>query len=93
MKRRVLKCILWTLVLTQWFILTIEFASPALLFVKAKWQYLIVAGLLVFHLMTYAMITIIFLPHVVCLASFLPLEKLVPARMRAAAVPEPLPAP
>lgn len=83
----------WTLVFTQWFILAIEFASPVLLFVRAKWQYLIVAGLLMFHLMTYAMITIIFLPHVLCLTSFLPLERLVPARLRVQPIPDPVAAP
>src|SRR3712207_7999215 len=29
-----------------------------------------------FHAVTFAMLTIIFLPHVMCLASFLPLERL-----------------
>jgi hypothetical protein len=29
-----------------------------------------------FHLVTFATVTIIFLPHVVCLAAFLPLERL-----------------
>jgi hypothetical protein len=32
-----------------------------------------------FHLVTYASITIIFLPHVMCLLAFLPLERLDPA--------------
>jgi hypothetical protein len=67
----------WTLQATQWFIVMVEFLSPVILFVRARWQYVIVVGLLGFHLMTYSMITIIFLPHVVCLLSFLPLERLV----------------
>jgi hypothetical protein len=29
-----------------------------------------------FHVMTYATITIIFLPHIMCLLAFLPLERL-----------------
>lgn len=70
----------WTLQATQWFIVFIEFASPVLLFVRARWQYAIVAFLLVFHLMTFSMITIIFLPHVVCFGAFLPLERLVWSR-------------
>ena len=83
----------WTLQLTQWFILTIEFLSPALLFVRPKVQQYLVAFLLGFHVMTYLMIRIIFMPHVVCLAAFLPLEKVVnrkaqtpvsPARLRGA---------
>lgn len=70
----------WTLQLTQWFILTMELASPVLLFLRPRWQYLIVVFLLLFHLATFSMITIIFLPHVLCLASFLPLERLVTGR-------------
>jgi len=65
----------WTLQLTQWFIMTLEFVSPALLFIKPKWQQYAVAFLLSFHVMTFLMIRIIFMPHVVCLAAFLPLER------------------
>jgi hypothetical protein len=42
--------------------------------------------LLLFHLSVYATITIIFLPHLVCLMAFLPLERLgrlLPARAAA----------
>ena len=70
----------WTLQLTQWFILTIEFLSPVLLFVRPRVQQYLVAFLLGFHVMTYLMIRIIFMPHVVCLAAFLPLERLVGIR-------------
>jgi hypothetical protein len=66
----------WTLQLSQWFILTLEFASPALLFVRPKVQQYAVAFLVSFHVMTYLMIRIIFMPHVVCLAAFLPLERI-----------------
>ncbi|MFL6070591.1 MAG: HTTM domain-containing protein [Actinomycetes bacterium] len=66
----------WTLQLTQWFIMTFEFASPVLLFLRPKFQQYAVAFLVCFHVMTYAMIRIIFMPHVVCLAAFLPLEKI-----------------
>ena len=82
----------WTLQVTQWFIVIIEFASPILLFVRERWQYLIVAGLVIFHIMTFAMITIIFLPHVLCMLSFLPLERLVP-RWRSAQTPSADPQP
>ncbi len=67
----------WTLQLSQWFILTLEFVSPALLFVRPKVQQYIVAFLVSFHVMTFLMIRIIFMPHVVCLAAFLPLERVV----------------
>jgi hypothetical protein len=76
----------WTLQATQWFIVIIEFTSPILLFVRERWQYAIVAFLVIFHIMTFAMITIIFLPHVLCMLSFLPLERLVP-RWRSAQTP------
>jgi hypothetical protein len=65
----------WTLQLSQWFILTLEFASPILLFVRPKVQQYVVAFLVAFHVMTFLMIRIIFMPHVVCLAAFLPLER------------------
>ena len=38
-------------------------------------QQYIVAFLVSFHVMTFLMIRIIFMPHVVCLAAFLPLER------------------
>ena len=65
----------WTLQLTQWFIILVEFASPALLFVRPRIQQYAVAFLVSFHVMTFLMIRIIFMPHVVCLAAFLPLER------------------
>ena len=37
-----------------------------------------VAGFYAFHLMTFAMITISFVPHQVAMASFLPLERVRP---------------
>ncbi|MCZ3388538.1 MAG: HTTM domain-containing protein [Actinomycetia bacterium] len=66
----------WTLQLSQWFILTLEFASPALLFMRQKFQQYAVAFLVSFHVVTFLMIRIIFMPHVVCLAAFLPLERI-----------------
>lgn len=65
----------WTLQMSQWFIVIIEFASPALLFVRPKVQQFIVGFLVSFHVVTFLMIRIIFMPHVVCLAAFLPLER------------------
>jgi Vitamin K-dependent gamma-carboxylase len=66
----------WTLQAGQWFIVAFELASPVLLFANAKWRTRLVVFLVVFHVATYAGITIIFLPHVLCLAAFLPLEVL-----------------
>jgi hypothetical protein len=70
----------WTLQFTQWFIMTLEFVSPALLFIRPKWQQYSVAFLVSFHVMTFLMIRIIFMPHVVCLAAFLPLERILNRR-------------
>ena len=66
----------WTLQAGQWFIVAFELASPVLLFANAKWRTRLVVFLVGFHVATYAGITIIFLPHVLCLAAFLPLEVL-----------------
>jgi hypothetical protein len=81
----------WTLQLSQWFILTLEFVSPALLFVRPKIQQYTVAFLVTFHVMTFLMIRIIFMPHVVCLAAFLPLEKVVNRKVQQPAPPATLP--
>jgi hypothetical protein len=66
----------WFLRAVQWLMLTGELASP-LLFVlrRPRAVVAVVAGLYVFHLLTFAAISIIFLPHLVALASFLPLER------------------
>lgn len=60
----------------QWVVLVAEFCSPLLLWVRGR---ALAAGLLFFagfHLSTYLMLKIHFLPLVVCLFSFLPLERL-----------------
>jgi hypothetical protein len=62
----------------QFFIVAFELASPVLLFLAYRWKLRAVAGLYGFHAMTYAAITISFLPHCVAMASFLPLEKVRP---------------
>ena len=66
----------WTLRATQWFILTFELLSPVMLFVKQRWRTYLVLFMFGFHAMTYAMITIAFWPHLVCLTAMLPLEHL-----------------
>ena len=70
----------WTLRTAQWFIMIMELTSPVLLFLKARWQYVIVAGLFGFHIATFMGITIIFFPHLVALLAFLPLERVIPSR-------------
>ncbi len=69
----------WLLQATQWFIVAFELASPLLLVRGRPGRiYLIVA--VVFHAVTYATIGIIFLPHVMCLLSFVELERLQPQK-------------
>jgi hypothetical protein len=69
----------WVLQATQWLLLAFELAAPLLLLRsrvgRAMW-----AGAVALHAVTFATITIVFLPHVVCLLSFLPLERA--ARLR-----------
>jgi len=69
----------WILRAGQWGVLLIETLSPLLLVLRGRWRYALVAVFVGFHAMTFAMLTIHFLPLVVCLLSFLPLEHLVPS--------------
>ena len=82
----------WVLRMTQWFIMIFELASPLLL-VKGRIGKIFLAMAFAFHVMTYASITIIFLPHIMCLLAFLPLERLEApaflARFRKTALPKP----
>ncbi len=65
------------LVGAQWLLLGFELLSPLILLARSgRARVAVVAFLLGFHLMTYAAITIIFLPHVVALLSMLPWERL-----------------
>jgi hypothetical protein len=73
-------------------IMIMELTSPVIFFLTERWRRRLVAFFLTFHVMTYAMITIIFLPHVLCLLTFLPLERLVRQR-RAERPPPPTPEP
>lgn len=67
----------------QYLIMVFELASPLMLMRNAMGR-LYVAAAFVFHLITYASITILFWPHVICLLSFLPLESLSEFRLRRA---------
>lgn len=68
----------WVLHLSQWGIVAFELASPVVLWLRGRWLYAAVGFFLLFHAVTFAAITISFLPHVMCLAAFLPLERLSP---------------
>ncbi len=67
----------WILRVTQYLIMAFELASPILL-TRGKFARMFLLGAVAFHVMTYATITIIFLPHVMCLLAFAPLERLDP---------------
>jgi hypothetical protein len=63
-------------VATQWVVLCAESLSPALLWLRGRARYAYVAFFAAFHLMTYLTIKIHFLPLVICLLAFLPLERI-----------------
>lgn len=72
----------------QWGLVAMELAAPVLLVLTGRRLYAVLAGYVLFHLGTFAVISILFLPHLVCLLAFLPLE-----RLRAPAQPWPGAAP
>ncbi len=72
----------WILVLGQISVFTLELCSPLLLFLRGYRRYLMVATYALFHLATYLTLRIHFLPLVICLLAFLPLERLTPERDR-----------
>jgi hypothetical protein len=79
----------WVLHAAQYGIMVLELAIAPLLLVRwrdPRVTWLLALGFLGFHLMTFSMITIIFLPHCIALLSLLPLERLA-SRQR-----EPVPA-
>ncbi|MGL5828052.1 MAG: HTTM domain-containing protein, partial [Angustibacter sp.] len=66
----------WLIRSTQWGLFIAELLSPLLLVVRARLVYLGVLAFAVFHLSTWLLIEIHFLPLAICLLAFLPLEKL-----------------
>lgn len=66
----------WLLHVSQWATLVAEFGSPLLLFARGRPLYAGVLFFAGFHVITYALMTIHFLPHAIFLAAFLPLERL-----------------
>jgi hypothetical protein len=65
----------WTLHLAQWGLFSAELLSPVIFFLSEKWRRRMVAAWYVFHVATYAGITIAFWPHLVMMLAFLPLEQ------------------
>jgi hypothetical protein len=68
------------LTVTQYLIVGFELLSPLLL-VGGRVTVAMLGACVVFHVVTYAAIKIFFLPHVMCLLAFLPLERLDPAAL------------
>jgi hypothetical protein len=65
---------------TQWGLVAVELLVSPLLAIRARWRVAVVVFFLAFHLVTYATLTIVFLPHCVCLLALFPLERLSPVR-------------
>jgi hypothetical protein len=71
----------------QWMLITAEFLSPIVLFLRGKALALSIIFFLGFHLVTYLALGIHFLPTVICWLAFMPLERLGPyGRRRVAAL-------
>jgi hypothetical protein len=71
----------WLLTAAQWVMLAFEFAAPLMLLVRSdRARIALVAFLLGFHVMVYAGVGIIFLPHCIAILSILPWERLSAAR-------------
>jgi hypothetical protein len=74
----------------QWVMLALEFAAPLMLLVRSdRARVALVLFLIGFHLMVYAGVTIIFLPHCIAILSILPLERLTDRFRRTAPAPVP----
>lgn len=86
----------WLLHACQWFTLVAEFCAPALLVARARALYLGLAFFLGFHVITFVLLSIHFLPHVICLVgAFAPLELVATRQYRSPPAPArpPLPEP
>ncbi|GAA3210409.1 hypothetical protein [Actinocorallia longicatena] len=73
----------------QYLTLVVEFSSPLLLVLRGRPLYAYAAFFAGFHVVTYAMMTIHFLPHAIFLTAFLPLELIRARATPPPAVPEP----
>ena len=64
----------WVLGATQWAILAFELSTPVML-TGGRLAHAFLLAAVAFHVVTYAAIEILFWPHVMCLLSFVPLER------------------
>lgn len=65
----------FVLIAAQIGIMAFEMFSPVVFFLPEKWRLRTVGFFYSFHLVTFAMITISFAPHLVAMTAFLPLER------------------
>ena len=82
----------WLLPAAQWVMILFEFAAPLILLVRSDRARIgLVLFLLGFHVMVYAGVTIIFLPHCIAILSVLPWERLIASRRRTSPATTPAP--
>ncbi|MBW3627117.1 MAG: MFS transporter permease, partial [Actinobacteria bacterium] len=72
----------WALHASQYGVVTLEVLAPLLLVLRGRARDVMLAVYASFHLVTFATIGIIFLPHLVAMLVFLPLERLPVATRR-----------
>lgn len=68
----------WLLIAAQFGIILFELLSPLVFVLRQRWRYAAVGFFYSFHVVSFATITISFLPHLVAMTSFLPLERVRP---------------
>ncbi|MFG1950104.1 MFS transporter permease [Micromonospora sp. NPDC048830] len=68
------------LIAAQFGIVAFELASPLVFVLRKRARYVAISGFYLFHLVTFAAISISFLPHQVAMLSFLPIERVRPVR-------------
>ena len=66
----------WLTYVFQWIVFVAELLSPVMLWLRGRALYAVVVFWLGFHVSTYLLLSIHFIPTVVCLLAFLPLERL-----------------
>lgn len=68
----------YLLIVAQFGIIAFELLSPVVFVLRERWRQAMVGFFYAFHAVTMATITISFAPHLVAMASFLPLERIRP---------------
>jgi hypothetical protein len=68
----------WALIAGQIGIVAFELASPLVFVLRERWRYAAVGFFYSFHVVSFATITISFMPHLAAMTCFLPLERVRP---------------